>query len=401
MTGAGQVTAERLVASLENGRSAWLAPVIAAALAVLPALYWSVPAADGVPFVIAWATVAVIGTIAAIRVLGRRPTAFEAIPIIVVAAVVLGDVTLLPSQPFRDLDLYLRAGSAWSNGQPVYLDHLFSAVPADRTQYPFNYPPLTLPLFGALAAMPQLVLHGAWLAISVGLVLAALRAFGLPWRWAISALLWRPLAEGLWVGNVAVPLLAAFALAPRAGPLLAVPGLFKVYAAIPGLWLLRERRWRDVTIGAAVVLGAVLMTVPLVGLDAWRAWLAGLAWWEASLPGLQGYGAGIALEPWLGLPITLLMAAVALAFALRAQGREGLWRLGVVTPVASPSVFSHGLLTMIPALLRLRPLLAWFAVAATAAAPGPVFWVAAALAIASWFVPALRRQPDGAATERS
>lgn len=395
------MTAERLIASLEHGRGAWLAPVIAGALAVLPARDWSVPAADGVPFVVAWVTVVVIGTIAATVVLGRRPTAFEAIPIVVGAAVVVGDITLLPSQPLRDLDLYLRAGSAWANGQPVYLDNLFTEVPVDRTHYPFNYPPLTLPLFGALAALPRIVVHAAWLAISGGLALAALRAVGLRWRWAVPALLWRPFAEGLWVGNVAVPLLAAFVLAPRAGALLSLPGLFKVYAAIPAAWLIRERRWRDAAIGAAVVVGVVLATFPLVGLDAWRAWLAGLAWWEASIPILKGYGSGIALEQWLGVPITWLVAAAVFAFALRSRGPDGLWRLGVATPIASPSVFSHGLLTALPALLQLRPIVLWFALAATAATPGPVFWVAAALAIASWFVPALRREPGGAATERS
>ncbi|HZM72552.1 MAG TPA: glycosyltransferase 87 family protein [Candidatus Polarisedimenticolia bacterium] len=395
------MTAERLIGLLERGRGAWLAPAIAAALAVLPGIPWSVPAADGVPFVVAWATVVIVATIAVTGLLGRRPTGFEAIPIVVGAAILVGDLTLLPTQGLRDLDLYLRAGSAWANGQPAYLDHLLTEVPADRTQYPFNYPPLTLPLFGALAVLPKVVVHAGWLAMSAGLALVALRAFGLSWRWALAALLWRPFAEGLWVGNVAVPLLAAFALAPRAGALLAVPGLFKVYAAIPAAWLLRERRWRDATLGAAVVAIAVVATLPLVGVDAWRAWLAGLAWWEASIPILQGYGSGIALGQWLGLPIALLAAAVAFAFAIRAQGREGLWRLGVVTPLASPSVFSHGLLTALPALLELRPVVLWLAIASAAATPGPVFWVAAALAVASWFVPALRTQPAAAATERS
>jgi glycosyl transferase family 87 len=395
------MTAERLIASLERGRGAWLAPAIAAALAVLPAVSWSVPAADGVPFVVAWATVVAIGAIAATAALGRRPTALEAIPIVLGAAVLVGDLTLLPTQMLRDLDLYLRAGSAWANGQPAYLDHLLTEVPADRSHYPLNYPPLTLPLFGALTALPNVAVHAGWLAMSAGLALVALRAFGLPWRWAVAALLWRPFAEGLWVGNVAVPLLAAFALAPRAGALLAVPGLFKVYASIPAAWLIRERRWRDATIGIAVVMIAVVATLPLVGVDAWRAWLAGLAWWEASIPILKGYGSGIALEQWLGLPVTLLVAAAAFAFAIRAGGREGLWRLGVVTPMASPSVFSHGLLTALPAILELRPVVLWLALAATAATPGPMFWIAPALAIASWFVPALRKQPAPALTERS
>ncbi|MCI0346883.1 MAG: hypothetical protein L0221_15805 [Chloroflexi bacterium] len=179
--------------------------------------------------------------------------------------------------------------------------------------------------------------------------------------------------------------------APRAGWLLALPGLFKVYAAVPAIWLLREWRRRDIGVAAAVVAAPAIGTLPLVGLDGWRAWLAGLAWWDASIPALGSYASGIALAQWLSLPIALALAAGCLVLALRARGTKGLWRLGIATPIASPAVFSHGLLTALPAILELRPVILWLALAATATAPGPVFWVAPALVIVSWFWPALRR----------
>jgi hypothetical protein len=384
------VTAGRLVALLEGGRAAWLLPPIAAALAVIPAAHWSVPDERGIPFALAWVVATIVLLVGIVGWRGRRPSAFETALAAVAAAAVVGDITLLPTQPLRDLDVYLRAGSNWLAGEPVYLDHLVTAVPDDRSLYPFHYPPLTLPFFGALAALPGGVIHVAWPVASGALALVALRTLGLAWPLALAALLWRPFAEGLWVGNVAVPLLAAFVLAPRAGALLAIPGLFKVYSAIPALWLVRERRWRDVAVAALLVLGLAAGTLPLVGLEAWRAWLTGLAWWDASIPALGVYASGIALAQWLGLPIALALAAGCLVLAVRAREVESLWRLGVVTPIASPAVFSHGLLTALPAILQLRPVAVLLALAATASTPGPAFWLAPALVIASWFLPALR-----------
>lgn len=386
------MTAERLVAALEQGRTAWLVPLLAGLLAVAPSLMWSVPDVRGVPLAAAWAVAASIGVVAVAGFRGRWPSALEATVVVVAAAVIVGDVTLLPTQALRDLDVYLRAGDAWAAGRPAYLDHLVTGVPEDRSLYPFHYPPLVLPLFGTLAALPRELVHVAWPLASAALALVALRSLGLAWPWTLAALLWRPFAEGLWVGNVAVPLLAAFVLAPRAGWLLALPGLVKVYAAIPALWLVRERRWRDVVIAGALVVALAVGTLPLVGLDAWRAWLAGLAWWDASIPALGTYASGIAVAQWLTLPVALVIAAGCLVLALRARGTDALRRLGVTTPVASPAVFSHGLLTAFPGILQLRPVILWLAIAATAAAPGPVFWVAPAIAVASWFMPALRAE---------
>jgi len=384
------VTAERIVGALERGRMAWVVVAVAAVLAVLPALHWSVPDEQGIPFVIVWAGVVAAGSLGFAAWRRRAPRALEAVAIVAGSAVLIGDITLLPSQALRDLDIYLRAGAAWWSGGPVYLDHLATSVPVDRSMYPFLYPPLTLPLFGFLAALPRDVVHAGWLSVSAGLALVALRSFGLSWPWALAALLWRPFAEGLWVGNVAVPVLAAFAVAPRAGSLLALPAVFKIYTAIPALWLIRERRWRAAAAAMGLVAGLGLVTLPLVGLDSWRAWLTGLAWWDASAPGLGAYASGFALERWLGRPIALAAALAVILIALRARGRDGLWRLGAATPFASPAVFAHGLLTALPALLALRPSLLWLALAATAVAPGLVFWMALALAIAAWRWPALR-----------
>ena len=387
------MTAGKVGAALGRGETSWFVPPIAAIVAVVPAAGWSVPDARGLPFTLVWAVLAAVGLVGFAAVIRRRPRPLETTAIVVGAAVLVGDVTLVPTQLLRDLDLYLRAGSAWSAGRPVYLDHVLTSVPADRSLYPYLYPPLTLPFAGALAALPSVVVHVTWPIVSIALAFAALRVLRLPWRWALAALFWRPFAEGLWVGNVGVPLLAAFVLAPRAGSLLALPALFKVYMGLPMAWLLRERRWRDLALAGGLSAGLALATLPLVGVAAWPAWVEGLGWWTRSISVLGSDTSGFALGRWLPVPVGLVLVAVVVVLALRFRGRDGLWRLGVATPIASPAVYSHGLLLALPALLGLRPFALAIAIAATAAAPGPVFWLAPALAVASWFLPAFRSKP--------
>ena len=71
--------------------------------------------------------------------------------------------------------------------------------------------------------------------------------------------------------------------------------------------------------------------------------------------------------------------------------RSQLSRLGVATVVASPSLFSHGWLVALPALIRLDTPWFWLALGLTACSPGLAWFVALGLVIASWAVPALRR----------
>jgi hypothetical protein len=77
--------------------------------------------------------------------------------------------------------------------------------------------------------------------------------------------------------------------------------------------------------------------------------------------------------------------------ALRSRGLEGLARLGLVTAVASPSLYAHGLIVALPAFLSLRSVWFWTALAITSVAPGIAWWAAILLAVAAWIVPALRR----------
>jgi hypothetical protein len=381
---------------LETGRAGWLVFVTGIAVAVIPASDWRVPDYLGIPYPLAFAIAGAValGLLVAARwrMAGRPDVGpLEALATLTGVAALLGVLTLLPTQPLRDLGVYLRAGAAFAAGAPVYLDHLLLAIPVDRTEYPFLYPPVLLPVFAALSAAPRLAVDVFWVAGSLAALVLALRAFGLPWRWVIVALAWRPISEGLWVGNVAVPLLSCLALALRYPSLLVLPPVFKAYSATAAIWLIRERHWRALAIGLAAVGLAVAATLPFTGIDLWRSWIAGLEWFARSQPGQPTHLYGIALPRFIGAGPALVVGVAVLVGALLIGGRGGLARLGLATPVLAQSVFMHGLLVTIPAIGVLRPAILWLALASMAFGGSAGAWLGPGLAVASWMLPVLRR----------
>jgi len=384
------------IPDLEAGRAGWLVCVVGVVLLVLPASDWNIPDSRGAsyPLVLAVAAGAILGALAAVRRYrgeDARPAPLEVLATLTGVAAVLGALTIMPTQPLRDLGVYLRAGDAFAAGSPVYMDRILPAIPVDRTQYPFLYPPLLLPPLAFLAGAPRLAVDIAWVAGSLATLCLALRAFGLPWRWVVAAVAWRPIFEGLWVGNVAVPLLACLALAIRHPSLLVVPPVFKAYSGTAALWLIRERRWRSLVLGSVAVAAAVALTLPMTGLELWRSWVAGLGWFARSQPVFPGYLYGIALQRFVGFVPALALGILVLGAALLARGREGLARLGLATPVLAQSVFLHGLLVAIPSMAGLRPAVLWLGLASMSFGPTPGSWLGPGLAIASWAAPALRR----------
>ena len=221
-----------------------------------------------------------------------------------------------------------------------------------------------------------------------------LRLLGLALPWAVAALLWPPFFQGLYVGNVAVPAFALFAAAPWFGAGLVLAGAFKAYSAIAALWLVRERRWRPIVVGVAILAVLAVVTLPFVGLDAWRAWIEGLRLYAASqptVPALVGFGLGAYLP---GM-VPLVLGVAAVGWALLGRRLDGLARFGVATVVASPSLFTHGFLVALPAFLGLRPVALWLALGITSVAPGLGWWLAIVLVVAASVIPDLRRTTGG------
>ncbi len=385
--------AESLGRAGRGERWVWLLlPILAGDAAVST---WGVswPNGSAVPYWALWlvTTTVAIGVAAAgaarLRPSAPRLRPVEALAIAAVLLMVMTDVTML-WQPLRDLGIYLKAGHHFLDGSPVYMQTPLTTQPDDRTAYPFLYPPLTLPLFGLLAVLPEWLARAVWVALSVGLAVTSLRLFGVPWRWAVPALLWPPFFEGVWVGNVAVPALALFAIGPRLGASLVLGAVFKPYTGLAALWLALERRWRQLLAGIATTALFAAATLPLTGTGAWSDWLDGLRAYQGSqplLPGLYGFG----LPRYFPYVLYVALAVAAVVAALRARGREALARFGVATVVASPSLFGHGLLVTVPAMLRLRGPWLWLALGLVSLPHGPWLWLGVAVVAASWLLPSM------------
>ena len=371
----------------------WLA-VVALVVYILVAVYdWRLPTRNGFSFGPIWAVLAAIAVLVTWRIRGRLEPVGVLAPITAVAAI-LTDIAQFQGQFLRDLGIYLLAGERFTSGAPVYLTSVISEAPIDKTLYPYLYPPPTLPVLAVLAVLPRPLVELGWLAGSVGVAIWALHLVGLSWRWSVAALAWPPFFQGLYVGNVAVPAFGLFAAAPWFGAGLVLAAAFKAYSGIAALWLVRERRFGQLLIGGAVILGLALVTLPLVGLDAWRAWVEGLRLYAISQPGLPAL-VGLGLGAFLPGVLPLAAGIAAVAWAWVGRGLDGLARFGVATVVASPSLFTHGFLVATPALLALRAVPLWLAIGITSVAPGPGWWLAIGLIVVASVVPGLRRTDGG------
>jgi hypothetical protein len=378
----------------EPDRLGWLL-VIGLTIYILAAVHdWRLPGSDGVPFGPIWAALAALG-IVGVRLIRGRWEPLLALAVCAAVAMLLTDLPQFHGQLLRDLGIYLKAGEHFAAGAPVYLSQPIATPPADLTNYPFLYPPPTLPAFAVLAALPRPLVEATWLAGSVAAALGGLRLLGLPWRWAVAALAWPPFFQGIYVGNVSVPVFALFAAAPWLGAGLVLATILKPYSAVTGLWLVRERRFRALGAGVAAVAGLALATLPFVGLGAWHDWLEGLRNYSESGALLPTRLIALGLTAYIPWIVAIGASVAAVAWAWLGRDREGLARYGVATIVASPSVFAHGFLIALPAFLGLRGPWLWVALGITSVAPGLGWWMAIVLVVGATFIPDLRREAGG------
>jgi len=156
------------------------------------------------------------------------------------------------------------------------------------------------------------------------------------------------------------------------------------------VWTAFTHAWRSLAAGLVGLAALFVLLLPLVGIDLWRQWIQGLFAYQQSeqfLPGLYGVGLG------KNLPMALVIA-IAVAVTLGAflgRGRDGLARFGLASVIASPSLWSHGFIFAIPAVLRLRGPWFWLVAGMLCAGQWPGPQLALGLAAVAWFVPALRR----------
>ena len=265
-----------------------------------------------------------------------------------------------------DLEIPLRAAERWVAGGQPYLGSAFTNL-GGATQ-PFMYPPYALPILAPLTLLPRAVVLVPWLGLLLVVAFATCRRLGVP----------RPVDPG-GAG------LAAVCRAPhrRQRPGSALRCVRRVVLVTGWSWRSpRHRRrsraglaywaqgWGDhVPEGrpvpalaprrplavegsdgrSCVVGGAALVTLPLVGLDTWRDWLEQLVRATNLDWGLGGFALPRML-PGIGLAVSAMACLGVLFVRSRDAGRT----VGILTVIGAPSLYTFGLLFLLPAMLHIR-----------------------------------------------
>lgn len=354
--------------------------------AVIATAQLTIPLGPQPSFPVAFALAVAAGCIVVRLVRGR----LDPLGVLVVAAIagmILTDLTYLPSRPFNDLDIYLKAGRHFVEGHPVYSQVPLSSIPRDRTTYPFLYPPFTLPVFGVLGQHSVLLVHVLWLLGSIAAIIIAFWLLGIRYRWFPVLLAWPPVFVGLFTGNVAVAAALLLVVGPWFGASLVLGASFKAYDGVAAVWLVRQRRWGALLAGAGILIALALVTLPLTGVQLWRDWVDGLITFsrsEGAVAAVSGAADVRYVPVWAVVALTLLVIVA----AFRARGTESLARFGIATIVASPSLYSFGFIRALPAFAYLPVNLAWLAIAITSVAPTFRWWLAIVLVGVGWLLAA-------------
>ena len=303
-----------------------------------------------------------------------------------------------------DVVIPLRAATRWLAGGQPYLASSFLAGPG--YDLPYLYPPFVLPFVAPFTALPQFAVIVAWFLLSGAAAIFACRRLAIPWPAIPLLLVWPPFAEGLLGGNVQVVVFAAFVALlwrrpeaaetrpnfeplerdlavhdrpvlrgdMRAGVLATAVGALKASQTQPWLYLVR-RNWRAAALGAVVLAGIGLLTLPILGGQLWFDWLAQLG--RANDPDWILAGAGIArsLPWWVGDLVAF--ASMALVFIVP-QRHAGAW-IGLLAVIGSPSLRVFGLLFALPAMLLVRREIALVAGLLMASYTLEGWWLAMAL----------------------
>ena len=295
----------------------------------------------------------------------------RALEIVAAAVAIVGGVIVLLTHPVMvDLEIPLRAVERWVHGGEPYLASSFNA--SEGYGLPFLYPPPVLPLLAPLLALPRGVVVAAWLVATGGAAIFLVRRLGVPWRAVPIALCWLPFAEGLVGGNAQVLLVAAFVAVffdPPAGPWRPTPrdprdggrpaAVDGILAAVtPALKLTQPHAWAALLrrrplaalLGLVAAAAVAFVTLPLVGVGTWQAWIAQLG--RAADPAWEVRGSSLVqLLPGLLSPAaTGLTVVLVMLVPTRRLGAAA----GLLLVLGAPSLRSYGVLFLLPAMLAVR-----------------------------------------------
>jgi hypothetical protein len=155
-------------------------------------------------------------------------------------------------------------------------------------------------------------------------------------------------------------------------------GAFKASQFHPWLSELRHRP-RAALLGAAIVLGCCFVTLPLVGVELWVAWLG-----QASRAGDPAWPyVGGPLSRMIGQPLGLAVTALTGVLAVLVPWRHAAVWVGILVVLGSPSLHMFGFLFLVPAMLTVRREVGLLTAALVATYSYPLVWLGIGLLVAA------------------
>jgi len=291
----------------------------------------------------------------------------------------------------------------------------------------FFYPAPFLLMVLPLAIVPPQVAGAIWIGGLVACFIAAILLLPVrdEVRWitlALAGLSW-PLIFSVKVGQVAPILVLLFVIgwrwldrSPVVGVVAALGTLIKIQPVLLFGWLVLERRWRDIAVGAVVVLVASVVATLIVGMAGWTDFLKLMAGLDDPLvqpanfsPGTIAYFLGLS-RPLAGvLQYGTAILVLILAIWLQRTGtKESSYLLAVLaTQLVSPILWDHYALILVLPVAWLLQRRQWWAalIPLTQSAfllnvAPPIVWLAGWFACVGALVVIGRREarvmPDGA-----
>lgn len=263
------------------------------------------------------------------------------------------------------------AGSTWGYDFQAYAQAARRLLDGQRLYDPgvdlaggfavYLYPPPFAIAFAPFTWMGDPLGLYAWTALLVGCTVASIAAMPVPatLRWVLlllAGLDW-PVLYSIKLGQVGPILLLLFVLGWRwvdrpagSGAAIGLGALVKVQPALLGVWAVLTGRWRAALTGLGIAAGACLVTLPIVGLGAWKDYVSLLrrvsepvATPHNFTPGAVLYQAGLdpgvaSVVQWIVVVVTLGLVAIA---ALRRSPSASYVVAVVASQVISPLLWDH------------------------------------------------------------
>ena len=289
-----------------------------------------------------------------------------------------------------DFAFYWTAGQHLLRGEPIYSLQQLSGPYAPQGQEGFLYPPPFAAVMVPFAALSRDPRAAMWLWAAIGavvlvasvLALARVEASRLVSRFPIlegrgrwflvaAAFAMPPVVGELAMGNVHLILLGLFTLAwvgirrgdgrgeIVAGLAVGVAAVIKVFPGLVLLWFLATRRWRaamGIVLGA---LAAVLVTLPVTGIQPWRDFPVVLLNLSAPSDTTDALAPTVWLAPIVGFEgarfLVTAGAIVVVAWAARSRSPAASFGLAVLASVlVAPALYHHYLaILVLPLILGL------------------------------------------------